>query len=86
MAEDQKTHIERIVRLESSIDYHSRSVDELKVSVKLINEKLDDIKTDINKAKGAANLTEWVTTNWPGIGAMLVAAAAFFKSGGPPNT
>lgn len=82
---DEDKHLERIVRLEASIDYHSRSVDELKVSVKSMNEKLDDIKAVINQAKGAAGLTDWVARNWPGLGAVVVAAAAFFKGGPPPS-
>jgi methyl-accepting chemotaxis protein len=77
---------DRITRVEAGLEYHSRSVDELKVSIIAMNDKLDDIKTVINQAKGAASMTDWVTRNWPGLGAIMVAAAAFFKSGGPPAT
>jgi chromosome segregation ATPase len=84
--EEQQDQRDRITRVEAGLEYHSRSVDELRVSMKLIGEKLDDIKAVINQAKGAASMTDWVTRNWPGLGAMMVAAAAFFKSGGPPAT
>lgn len=84
-----------LARLEESMRWVVKSVETLHENDKQIHQKIDannavmqslisELQKDANQAKGAAKAVEWIGKNWPALGASLIAAAAFFKSGGPP--